>query len=377
MSLIPDYTQRARRFASRYPRLSHTLTYINFWVLANLLLGMIIFLVQSSMHAISPLPVKPDAGLMLRLALFLGISFGSVQAFVDYQLDKNFFRRRSLGITFLLKTAVSLVSLLLLFALVRYVLYQNVIRPLLMRGQADINPVSWNYTLAVLVVYYAAMILIITFITQVNKKYGPGVLVPLLLGRYRQPREEERVFMFMDLQASTTLAESLGHKQYSSFIRDAIADINRQLDSWHAEVYQYVGDEVVVSWKPEEAIRRQACIRFYYACLKQFEVRGEYYRSRYGHVPFFKAGLHGGPVTAVEIGEIKRDIAYHGDTLNTAARIQGLCNTYGKPLLVSDYITRLGGMHLPYRFEQLGEVALRGKQQMMALYCVEAGVGGE
>ena len=42
-----------------------------------------------------------------------------------------------------------------------------------------------------------------------------------------------------------------------------------------------------------------------------------------------------GMVTAVEVGDIKRDIAYHGDTLNTAARIQSICNSYEKKFLSS------------------------------------------
>lgn len=44
----------------------------------------------------------------------------------------------------------------------------------------------------------------------------------------------------------------------------------------------------------------------------------------------FKAGLHGDKVTAVEAGDIKRDIAYYSDTLNTAARIEIVCNKYNK-----------------------------------------------
>lgn len=92
------------------------------------------------------------------------------------------------------------------------------------------------------------MSLIINFINQVNKKYGPGVLLPLPLGRYRTPREETRIFMFMDLKSSTATAEKLGHLRYSSFIRDCFSDINEVLFPFRAQVYQYVGDEIVVTW---------------------------------------------------------------------------------------------------------------------------------
>jgi adenylate cyclase len=83
------------------------------------------------------------------------------------------------------------------------------------------------------------MTMVLYFIIQVNKKYGPGILLPLLLGKYRTPIEEERIFMFMDLRASTTLAEKLGHLKYSAFIRDSFMDINHVVSSFNAEIYQY------------------------------------------------------------------------------------------------------------------------------------------
>ena len=41
----------------------------------------------------------------------------------------------------------------------------------------------------------------------VNDKYGPGVFRDFLLGRYFQPKREERIFMFLDIKSSTTIAE--------------------------------------------------------------------------------------------------------------------------------------------------------------------------
>ena len=99
-----------------------------------------------------------------------------------------------------------------------------------------------------MLIYNIAIELLITFINQVNKKYGPGVLLPILLGKYRSPKEEERVFLFMDLKSSTLIAETLGHLKYSAFIRDSFMDINSILSKYNAQVYQYVGDEIVITW---------------------------------------------------------------------------------------------------------------------------------
>jgi adenylate cyclase len=46
--------------------------------------------------------------------------------------------------------------------------------------------------------------------------------------------------------------------------------------------------------------------------------------------------VHLGDVTVSEVGVIKREIAYHSDVLNTAARIQGKCNEFEAGLLVSE-----------------------------------------
>ena len=148
-------------------------------------------------------------------------------------------------------------------------------------------------------------------------------------------------------------------------------DINEMLLVFQAEVYQYVGDEIVVTWREREGLGDFNSIRFYFACQKQFQERAEYYQSQYELIPEFKAGLHLGKVSAVEIGEIKRDIAYHGDTLNTAARIQSVCNLFNRNFLVSNYLLDRIGKHPNMRTESLGMILLRGKATEIGISSVE------
>ena len=196
-------------------------------------------------------------------------------------------------------------------------------------------------------------------------------MIPLLLGKYRNPREEERIFMFMDLKSSTSLAEELGHLKYSSFIRDCFMDINHVLLPFNAQVYQYVGDEIVLTWKLSDGLKDLSCIRFFFACENYFRDRNLYYTKNYGFLPLFKAGLHLGQVTAVEIGEIKRDIAYHGDTLNTTARIQSACNEYNKKFLVSEIVLEKLGLVNNLSAEPLGPIQLRGKTTKIGIASVD------
>jgi len=102
------------------------------------------------------------------------------------------------------------------------------------------------------------------FVVAVSEKFGPGVLIHFLLGKYYQPKEEERIFMFMDLKGSTPAAEKLGHVRYSQFIQACFADLTESVSRHQAEIYQYVGDEVVLTWRMETGLAGANCVEAYF-----------------------------------------------------------------------------------------------------------------
>jgi adenylate cyclase len=371
MAKRPDYTTRAQSYTARFPLLTYLGTQTNFWIIANVLLVSIMHLTAIVIGQTFNVSVAGDFAHMLPMAIALGVSYGVILGLLNYYLDQRVFRKLALGKIIVFKAASSLVVLILLLLLLRYVFFDLLIAPTLPEGAVISKDESWNVIFWLLMMYYSFVTIIISFINQVNKKYGPGVLVPLLLGQYRNPKEEERVFMFMDLKSSTAIAEKLGHLQYSSFIRDCFADINEVLFAHQAQVYQYVGDEVVVMWPESEGFQQHHCVRFYFACRKQFQNRADHYMKNYGMLPAFKAGVHSGKVTAVEIGQVKRDIAYHGDTLNTAARIQSVCNEHNKDFLISEYVIEKIGTHPQMKTENLGMILLKGKTEKVGIVSVE------
>jgi adenylate cyclase len=93
--------------------------------------------------------------------------------------------------------------------------------------------------------------------------------------------------------------------------------------------------------------------------------------EKFGIVPEFKTGFHCGEVTIGEVGVIKREIVFTGDVLNTAARIQELCNTYNVKLLVSKKLLDLLPIENRYLPKAIGEITLRGKQTADVLYNLE------
>ena len=366
-----DYTTRALRYTARFPMLTYVGVQINFWIVANILLVAVMHLQSMIIGQAFELPIAGRFGAMLLIAVVLGILYGFSLGIAGYYLDRKIFNKLSLGKVILFKALGSLMLLFILLWLLRFVFFDWIVAPSLHIQDIELSEQSWKYLFFLLLIYYFFMTLVINFINQVNKKYGPGVVVPLLLGRYREPREEERVFMFMDLKSSTSIAEKLGHLKYSALIRDSFMDINDVLLPFQAQVYQYVGDEIVVTWPEQEGISDHRCIGFYFACKKHLNDRSDYYTANYGLVPTFKAGVHTGIVTTVEIGQYKRDIAYHGDTLNTAARIQSVCNEYDKSFLASKVLLDKVGAHPNMKTQELGSIQLKGKVAAVELVSVD------
>ena len=101
--------------------------------------------------------------------------------------------------------------------------------------------------------------------------------------------------------------------------------------------------------------------------MTEIEGLREYYKSKFGHVPAFKAGLHFGDVITAEIGDLKKEIVYNGDVLNTTARIESMCNKYDQQLIASKEL--VSHLKLPDFIvaKSLGPVFLRGKADTIAL----------
>ena len=78
-----------------------------------------------------------------------------------------------------------------------------------------------------------------------------------------------------------------------------------------------------------------------------------------------------GKVTVAEVGVIKKEIAYHGDTINTAARIQGECNRLNSDLLISETILNKIEIDPWFLTHLKGQIQLKGKSKTIPIYAIE------
>ena len=282
-------------------------------------------------------------------------------------------RKKPFGITLLIKTIIYLMFMIIFISLVTIYLYSYEMNKPVMSREVLKLYVDYLFSARVLmsIVYWSVACILALFILQVSDKFGQGVLISFLFGKYHRPKEEDRIFMFMDLKSSMTFAEKLGHIKYSQLIQDCFFDITEVITKYGAKIYQYVGDEVVLSWSINEGTKQSHCLNTFFAYDTLLKSKRNYYEKKYGIIPEFKAGMHLGKVTVAEVGEIKKELAYHGDVLNTAARIQGKCNELKTRLLISEAMkTKIENQNL-YDFSDIGSVNLKGKAKSVNLYEVK------
>jgi adenylate cyclase len=294
----------------------------------------------------------------------LGVAFGLMELFLFHRAEKRF-QRWPFTTVVVFKT----------------ILYTAVIY-LVTISMATISGLSQGHHLSelpgylaspsslVLVLYTLVVYSLLVLFLQVNHLLGEGVLWKFIRGKYYRPREEERIFMFLDMKSSTTIAEKLGHVRFYALLNELFNEISQPVLETKAEIYQYIGDEVVLTWQVEHGLQNANCLRTFFMFKENLNRNSSTYLKNFGVKPEFKAGLHFGKVISAQIGDLKREIVYNGDVLNTAARIQDQCNRYHRDFLVSgilkDQLLQKNG----FKWERMDAVTLRGKETEVELFSV-------
>jgi class 3 adenylate cyclase len=128
---------------------------------------------------------------------------------------------------------------------------------------------------------------------------------------------------------------------------------------------------VLVIWPLDAKVTDGRCHDCFFAIKERIAERADSYRREFGCVPEFRAGLHAGPVVISECGGSHRQIAYFGDTVNVAARLQEYCKEVGRTLLASGDLLRAVRPSDDIVTEALGRVHLRGRAAPVEIFAVE------
>lgn len=311
-------------------------------------------------------PVQPTVLENLEMLLIFGPLAGILFGLAQIKLETYWYGKVPLWVLAVRGIVSSTVIMTVLFMLA-YVFFREVV---VFDEEVTFVQFITNPNAIMTYAYSIFVASVMSTIRQLNLLLGKGKLWRLLRGDFYNPRVENRVFMFIDLKGSTKIAEQLGHLKYSQFLQDCFKDLS-VVGRFDAEIYQYVGDEVVLSWRVRPNMDYSRCLDAYWAFEDQLISRTDYYGDKYGIQPEFKAGLHLGEVTTAEVGDLKREIAHHGDTINVTSRIQEKCNEFDSSLLISeDFMNRIY-VNGKFKADFKAEEKLRGREESIKLFSLE------
>jgi adenylate cyclase len=206
----------------------------------------------------------------------------------------------------------------------------------------------------------------------INQLLGQNVLLSFVAGRYHRPKIEERIVLFLDMESSTHHAEHLGEVRFLDLLNRFVADVTSAIVAEGGEIHKYVGDEIIATWKPADAVANLRCLTACFEAMRTLEANLPDYETEFDVAVRFRAGLHIGQVVVGELGLFKMEIALLGDTMNTTARIQAACRETGHRILVSSSLLEcMSPLPIDIVSATLGQVKLRGKEADLELFALE------
>jgi adenylate cyclase len=312
---------------------------------------------------------ESERGMAAIRIIFALLAYSGMAYLLTFPL-KNKLRKHPLWLGFVLKTFVLCILTAIFSVLNFYIIYIFVygINPLAASRSLYHYAIqtTWllNYIESRLFLYIITLLIL-----EINEKYSPGVFTDIFIGKYLKPKEEKRIILFIDLKDSTPTAEKLGHKKYFFYIRDFIHHISLALLEYDGLIYQYVGDEIIVSWLSKEG-NNNKCIQSVIRARRIIQKESDYYRREYGMIPEYRIGVHLGLVMVGEIGIVKKDLTMSGDAMNTTARIRTMGGELNEKFIGSaDFVNNAGLKD--WQVESLGSIDLKGKELPMELFAIK------
>jgi adenylate cyclase len=234
------------------------------------------------------------------------------------------------------------------------------------------DPVDTDAVFRTSIVFSIVMSITANFVFEMGGLLGYGTLKNLLTGRYVHPRLEKRAFLLIDMKDSTGMAERLGPLRFHELLNDFFRDIADAALECDAEIHKYVGDEAILTtWSGAKALGDGDCLACPFIAQDCIEANRSRYLARFGTVPAFRAAVHFGEIVTGEIGDVRREIAYVGDTLNVAARLLDAAKQLGRDVLASTDLLEHAALPAELKAEKLPTLTVRGRVAPLGIAALE------
>jgi adenylate cyclase len=207
----------------------------------------------------------------------------------------------------------------------------------------------------------AVIAVLMNLVFGITNIIGPRAFLNFITGRYHSPVQENRFVLFVDIAGSTGLAERLGGVAIHRLLDRTFRLLTLAVVDYRGEVLNYVGDEVIVTWRERDGAIDCRPLRCFVAMRHELSGASSQFEREFGAVPRIRGSLHFGPVIVGEIGDVKRAIVFNGDVMNTAARLEELSRTVDGGFLASRTAMERFNSVPPFAIRDLGRLPIRGR----------------
>lgn len=183
----------------------------------------------------------------------------------------------------------------------------------------------------------------------------------------------EVTVLFCDIRSFTAMSEKMDASEVVQLLNKYFTALGKCIAAHHGIINKYIGDAIMAIFGApvkSENSSRDAFLAALDMRKALVEVNEGFKAEGFPEV-HFGIGIHTGPVFAGTIGaENRMEYTVIGDTVNTASRLESLCKTYSKDLILSEASAeKLGEENSKLSF--VAEAEIRGKSQPMKLYTFE------
>ncbi len=209
-------------------------------------------------------------------------------------------------------------------------------------------------------------------------RYLAPALVDRMLSQERLPALEgeprEITVMFADLSGFTALSEKVNSGELEATV--LTATVNAYLSIIAAEVERsggyvdkFIGDAVMALWNaPVEAPdHARAAVRAAVAIRELVPAAGR--RDRARNLPAFavKIGVNAGPAIVGNVGtETRMNYTAIGDAVNLAARLEGLCSTFGTEIVLGPGVAAVSADD--FDMLEIAPIRVKGRREPASVF---------
>ncbi len=207
------------------------------------------------------------------------------------------------------------------------------------------------------------------------ERFAPEDIVEEVIrhgGVRRHAARREVTVIFIDIIGFTSISEELEPERVVELLNGYLRVVSRAITAHRGRVAKFIGDGVMATFGAPEPNPWQAldATRAGLAIKRGIREYGEQLAAR--ELPRIEVGVgvHKGPAVAGVLGSDElAEYTVIGDTVNTAARVEGLSHDPPYPLLISAAVQR----ELDERFtlRPLPTATVKGRQAPVELFAVE------